>query len=252
MRSSASNCAGAIATGPRALVVLDDFASARNAIDELARDGLAGKFDGFDALAFRRARLMPAMLGRLGASAGAWCCLDVSGMPPARAARAENPDPPGGDGFKSALAASHAGFYRYCAECHLGSERTPPNFLLGDADEVEAKLRHCAPRIFFRLSMWHRAPEARAKTPMPPEIALRRFKVADAAWRDGGALSGLLLAANERLRAEAGSAAGRRSAAAPELREPARVPAGRVRGDTAGAAGAGSKAIATHGNPHRR
>ena len=106
------------------------------------------------------------------------------------------------------MAASHAGFYRYCAECHLGSERAPPNFLLGDADEVEAKLRHCAPRIYFRLSMWHRGPEARAKTPMPPDIALRRFKLTDAAWRDGGALSGLLLSVNERLRAETGSAEG--------------------------------------------
>jgi hypothetical protein len=194
--------------GAASVVVLDDFASARNAIDELARDGLARKFDGFDALAFRRARLMPAMLARLGASAGAWCCLDASGMRPARAERVENPDALAGDGFKSAMAASHAGFYRYCAECHLGADRAPPNFLLGDADEVEAKLRHCAPRIFFRLSMWHRGTEARAKSPMPPEIALRRFKLADAAWRDGGALSGLLLAVNERLRAETGSAEG--------------------------------------------
>jgi hypothetical protein len=129
-------------------------------------------------------------------------------MPPARAERIENPDAPAGDGFKSAVAASHAGFYRYCAECHLGADRAPPNFLLGDAGEVEAKLRHCAPRIFFRLSMWHRGAEARAKSPMPPEIALRRFKLADAAWRDGGALSGLLLSVSERLRAETGNAQG--------------------------------------------
>ena len=58
--------------------------------------------------------------GARGCFAGAWCCLDVSGMPPARAERVENPDAPAGDGFKSAVAASHAGFYRYCAECHLG------------------------------------------------------------------------------------------------------------------------------------
>jgi hypothetical protein len=43
---------------------------------------------------------------------------------------------------------------------------------------------------------------------MPPDVALRRFKLTDAAWRDGGALSGLLLAVNERLRAETGSAEG--------------------------------------------
>lgn len=194
--------------GTASVVVLDDFAAARDAIDALARDSLAGKFDGFNALAFRRARLMPAILSRLGTAAGAWCCLDASGMPPARAARIDNPERPGGEAVKSATAASHADFYRYCAECHLGAERAPPNFLLGDADEVEAKIRHCAPRIFFRLSMWHGAPEARAKTPMPPEIALRRFKLADATWRDGGALASLILAVSERLRAEAGGAQG--------------------------------------------
>jgi len=194
--------------GVVSVIGLDDFAAARNAIDELARNGLARKFDGFDALAFRRARLMPALLARVGASAGAWCCVDVSGMPPPRAERVENPDASTGDGFKSAVAASHAGFYRYCAECHLGSDRAPPNFLLGDADEVETKLKHCAPRIYFRLSMWRRGSEARAKTPMPPDVALRRFKLTDATWRDGGALSGLLLSVRERLRAETGSAEG--------------------------------------------
>ena len=43
---------------------------------------------------------------------------------------------------------------------------------------------------------------------MPPDIALRRFKLTDVAWRDGGALSGLLLSVNERLRAETGNAQG--------------------------------------------
>jgi len=190
------------------LVVVDDFTPARKAIGELARDALAGKFDGFDAQPFRRARLMPALLGRLGEDSATWCCLAAAGMPAARAARSDSPDAPVSDGFKSAVAASHAGFFRYCAECHTGSERAPPNFLLGDADEVEAKLRHCAPRIYFRLSMWQRAADARAKTPMPPDSAVQRFKFTPAAWRDGGALSGLILSANERLRAEAGTAQG--------------------------------------------
>ena len=194
--------------GTATLVALDDFASARTAIDELASDDLAGRFDGFEALAFRRARLMPALLQRLGAKPEAWCCIDAAAMPAARAARASTPDPPVGAAFKSATAASHAAFHRYCAECHLSAERAPPNFLLGDANEVEAKLRHCAPRIFYRLSMWQRGPEARAKTPMPPEISLRHFKLADGAWRDGGALSSLILSVNERLQTEAGSVQG--------------------------------------------
>jgi len=52
------------------------------------------------------------------------------------------------------------------------------------------------------------AADARAKTPMPPDTAVQRFKFTAAAWRDGGALSGLILSANERLRAEAGGPQG--------------------------------------------
>ena len=188
--------------GEAAVIALDDFAAARNAIDELARDDVAGTFDGFDALAFRRARLMPALFARLGAKPDAWCCIDAAGMPPPRAARAEIPDLPAGESFRSATAASHAAFHRYCGECHRGADRAPPNFLLGSADDVEAKLRHCAPRIYYRLAMWHHGADARTKTPMPPEIALRRHSVGVPAWREGGALSGLLLAIDERLQSE--------------------------------------------------
>jgi hypothetical protein len=194
--------------GAATLVVVDDFASARNAIDELANADLTGKFDGFDAVAFRRARLVPALLQRLGAKPEAWCCIDAAGMRPAHAARADTPEPPVGAGFKSATAASHAAFHRYCRECHLSNERAPPNYLFGDADEVEAKLKHCAPRIYYRLAMWQRAGESRAKTPMPPEIAVRRFNLADAAWRDGGTLSSLLLSIDDRLQAEGGGQGG--------------------------------------------
>jgi hypothetical protein len=201
--------------GEATVVALDDFAAAGNVIDELARDDVAGTFDGFDALAFRRARLMPALLARLGAKPEAWCCVDAAGMPTPRAARADVPDLPAGESFRSATAASHAAFHRYCAECHRGADRAPPNFLLGSADEVETKLRHCAPRIYYRLSMWHHAGDARDKTPMPPEIALRRFNLAETAWRDGGALSGLVLSINERLRAEQSA-----QTAEPLLRQP--------------------------------
>src|SRR6185369_17896998 len=50
---------------------------------------------------------------------------------------------------------------------------------------------------------WHHGADARTKTPMPPEIALRRHSVGVPAWREGGALSGLLLAIDQRLQSEA-------------------------------------------------
>ena len=194
------------AEGTASLVLQGDFAPARKAIAALARDNLDGKFDGFAGAAFRRARLMPALFSGLGGPADAWCCLEVSGLPPAQAAPVGGRAAPAIAAPRTAAAAAHAGFHRYCGQCHLGAERTPPNFLAGDADAVEAKLKQCAPRIFVRLGMWRSEQNARAKTPMPPEVALPRYELSTRAWRDGEALAGLMQSVNERLRAETGTA----------------------------------------------
>ncbi len=183
------------ADGTMSLIVLDDFAPARSVIAGLVRDNVDGKFDGFAGTAFRRARLMPALLAGLGVATDAWCCLDVTSLPPPATAARMN-----------TAAAPHVGFDRYCGQCHLSAERAPPNFLAGDADAVETKLRHCAPRIFVRLSMWRSESRSRAKTPMPPEVALHRFQLTENAWRDGDALADLIKSVSDRLRAETGRA----------------------------------------------
>ncbi len=56
-----------------------------------------------------------------------------------------------------------------CGVCHRTAEITPPNFLSGDAQRVDAALRSCGPRIFVRLAMRDRPVSQRIKTPMPPE-----------------------------------------------------------------------------------
>ena len=67
----------------------------------------------------------------------------------------------------------------------------PPNYLHGDASEIEARLAQCAPRILFRLRMWRLAPAERAKTPMPPVHALPMLGRSEAQWRDGAELARL-------------------------------------------------------------
>jgi len=64
-----------------------------------------------------------------------------------------------------------AAFSAPCGSCHRGAERSPPNFLAGDSERVDAALRRCAQRMFVRLAMWQVAPTARAKVPMPPPRA---------------------------------------------------------------------------------
>lgn len=66
------------------------------------------------------------------------------------------------------VSAAAAGFITHCARCHSGTERTPPNFLAGDARRVEASLASCAPRIYVRLAMWLKPAATRPKVPMPP------------------------------------------------------------------------------------
>lgn len=62
-------------------------------------------------------------------------------------------------------------FVAPCGACHATAERSPPNFLTGDAAQVVAKLRQCAPRIYVRLAMWQRPSALWTKVPMPPPRA---------------------------------------------------------------------------------
>ena len=108
-------------------VVVDDFALVQAAIDRLL-DTAPGLFDGV----LMRARLMPALLAELGASAQTWCCVDGTAIPPARRAAPEVDAAVLGDEKLQPL-------FRYCATCHFTGERFPPNFLSGEASRVAAK-----------------------------------------------------------------------------------------------------------------
>ena len=69
-----------------------------------------------------------------------------------------------------------------------------------------AKLAQCAPRIFVRLSMWSVDAAQRAKTPMPPPLALGAHGMGTERWRDDRALSAMLSEAGRWLGAEPGAA----------------------------------------------
>jgi len=139
--------------------------------------------DLFAAKPFRRAAVLPALFARLGMPAGKGCCLDDSGMAPARLDEGER--------TPQSVPAGTARFYQYCALCHQTPERSPPNFLYGDANQVAASLRHCAERIFFRLSMWQQATSGRPKTPMPPMLALHGLGTTPKRWQESVELAEL-------------------------------------------------------------
>jgi hypothetical protein len=103
------------------------------------------------------------MRSALGLRSRAACCEDAAGLrPPQEDAAPATP-----------LPAEAAAFWQRCAACHDTPGPFPPNFLAGDAQRVNASLRHCAPRIFVRLAMWQTRAPARAKVPMPPPRASR-------------------------------------------------------------------------------
>ncbi|HQR10983.1 MAG TPA: hypothetical protein PLW68_06615 [Casimicrobiaceae bacterium] len=192
------------AAGRARIRTVDDFTAARKAIAAMERDVLDGGFDGLSNAPFRRARLLPALFAALGVSTGSVCCVDPTGLPVASVAPVGGASPTASSTADSRAVAKHAGFHRYCGQCHMGADGAPPNFLAGEADAAEARLGQCAPRIFVRLSMARLAVNARAKTPMPPDVALHRLNYTADAWRDGEPLASLLQATAQRLRAETG------------------------------------------------
>jgi hypothetical protein len=186
-------------TGEARVTTIDDFAPAAAAIGEMERRTVQGELDAFSAKPFRRAAVMEALFTRLGMKERRWCCLDASGMPPARAEEAPS----------EALTVREAPatlkpLYQYCATCHLGMERSPPNFLQGDAKRVDANLKHCAERLYVRLGMWQLPSDARDKSPMPPPAALAALNTHPADWGRSPELGALQRLAAELLRSQNG------------------------------------------------
>lgn len=186
--------------GEAVVTTIDDFAPAVAAIGEMERRTTQGELDVFSAKPFRRAALMEALFARLGMPERRWCCLDARDMPPPRA-----------DEVVSEAAAAREApaplkpLYQYCATCHLGPERSPPNFLQGDASRVGANLKQCAERLYVRLGMWQLAPDARAKSPMPPPAALAALNTHPADWARSAELSALQRFAAGLLRSQGGA-----------------------------------------------
>ena len=157
--------------------------SLRLRVDSLAlaaaMEAVAGDSEGRALLGEQpipRAGLIAALLGKLG---------DAPRKTPPFVwpmARLEIPTSPPKASAGGQLPPALAGFHAWCAACHLSAERFPPNFLQGPVNELEARIRQCAPRIFVRLAMARRAPSEREKTPMPPETMLPAFRSHAAAW----------------------------------------------------------------------
>ncbi len=155
------------------VVVLDDFALVREAIDRL----LANQASLFDDGPLVRANLLRALFSELGMPERSWCCVDDADMPPALLDLPEV--------NASAIEKREwQPFFQYCALCHLTHEQFPPNFLLGNASQVAENLRRCAPRMLVRLSAWGTPIEQRVKSPMPPVTALPGLGTTTHRWAD--------------------------------------------------------------------
>jgi hypothetical protein len=135
--------------GEATVTVVEDFAPVRAAI---------ANFEWPDA-AFSRVRMRAA----LGLAARATCCEDPA--PAGLKAPRKDVEP------RLQVPAQAAELQSHCGVCHRTPERSPPNFLAGDAQRVSASLAQCAPRIFVRLALWQTPPAARDKVPMPPPRA---------------------------------------------------------------------------------
>lgn len=193
------------AAGRAILSVVDDISPLRVAIGQLAAKAEAGEIDVFAERPFRRMHLMKALEEQLGAQPShPWCCLDDARLPPARFQGAEGPaavNPGEGDHAEERAMAL---LNRYCGTCHRTPAPFPPNFLGSGDARVPASVGQCAERIFFRLSMWQLAPEARPKVPMPPPSALPALGLPPEPWPHHADLRAITEYVGELLKAQTG------------------------------------------------
>lgn len=177
------------------LSIAGDFRPVASALARLAAGGGAASpllADRFDARA-----LSAWLLDALGVRAASQCCF----RRPMPVARLDADSGPAQAALSVAL--EHRGplltFRRYCGACHGGDTDHPPGFLHGGADAVLGTLAQCAERIYYRLSMWHRAPEEQVVPPMPPIQGLSLAGTTAGGWRQSESLERLIGYARDRL-----------------------------------------------------
>lgn len=167
------------------VVLRDDAEILDQAVERLA--GAQARGGVFAPMPFQRARVLPALFAGLGMPQQAWCCLSAGAMPAVVVDDTGAPLP----GSVAGVGAGIQDLLHFCGACHRSAEAFPPNWLYGDASEIEARVKQCAPRILFRLDMWRTDPAQRAKTPMPPVHALPLLGRTEGEWRDGNDLARL-------------------------------------------------------------
>ncbi|MDQ8023138.1 MAG: hypothetical protein REI94_14975 [Moraxellaceae bacterium] len=177
--------AGSTARTALRLQTADDFATLASHIDA-ALTARGVNDDLLDDHAFSRERVQRLLFTRLGVRVPA-------GPSQAPHALHASPAPATAStaGTAGATAPGSTPFHPLCASCHDTAERFPPNFLHGNAAEVDARLRRCAARIYQRLAMWQVPAAQRIKTPMPPASVLpaAHFDASDDTRRQLQALS---------------------------------------------------------------
>jgi dienelactone hydrolase/mono/diheme cytochrome c family protein len=167
-----------------------DFRPVTEALARAAADGAAASPLGADRFDARRlSRWLLATLGATPAVSG-----HVEGRDPTPEPIAEAVSASARGALSAAL--EHLGplqtFNRFCGACHGADSRYPPGFLYGDTGTNRSAVAHCAERIYYRLSMWHRAPERRGVPPMPPVQGLLLAGTEPEAWRGGASLARLI------------------------------------------------------------
>ncbi len=169
------------------LSIASDFEQVTAALEQLAADTSSNSplFDNrFDGIKFSKW-----LLAGLGILSDPSCC-DVKLTPEPRL-------DVGAGSTEAALSIEleHRGplrtFSRYCGACHGSDTTYPPGFLHGDGDAVLSALRHCAERIYVRLSMWGLASDDQIVPPMPPMQGLSLVRTTADEWRRGESLERL-------------------------------------------------------------
>ena len=180
--------AAGVVAGRATFRIRHDFALVRTAVE-----GMIAKSETATALDDPRLRptaLMQDLFTGLGLAPTPWCCDERRRFPEPVAATQS--------GFadtepEAALDRSRSlrTFRRYCGGCHRSDTVSPPGFLCGSGAQASRRLERCAPRIYYRLSMWRIAASARGKSPMPPPTSVANRPASDPDWVDSRALKEL-------------------------------------------------------------
>ena len=169
-------------TGKATLIVSQDFDPLFAAIDDMSDKNIRGEGVSLSGVPFQRQAIVSELNRSLGITPLEWCCDSIEEFPEMKIPELAT--------ISGETEYHHIS--KHCATCHSSDTDVPPGFLFGSTERIREQLAKCAPRMYYRASLWAQAGAGPTVSPMPPVHHINAVGLDENEWMSSMEFSNLV------------------------------------------------------------